>query len=47
MNWVREYYNRIASGEIITSRRVKTVYERLVNEMDDDSTPYYFDEETG
>ena len=47
MNYVREYYDRIASGDIITSRRVKAVYERLVKEMDDDSTPYYFDEETG
>lgn len=47
MNWVKEYYRRIKSGDIITSRRVKAVYERLVKEMDDDSTPYYFDEETG
>ena len=47
MNWVKEYYRRIKSGDIITSRRVKAVYERLVKEMDDDSIPYYFDEETG
>lgn len=47
MNWVKEYYRRIKSGDIITSRRVKAVYERLVKEMGDDSTPYYFDEETG
>ncbi len=47
MNWVREYYDRISRGEIVTSRRVKTVYERLVNEMGDDSTPYYFDEDAG
>ncbi|MGN1111798.1 MAG: terminase large subunit [Acutalibacteraceae bacterium] len=47
MNYVKEYYGRIASGDIITSRRVKAVYERLVKEMDDNSTPYYFDEEAG
>ena len=47
MNWVKEYYRRIKSGDIITSRRVKAVYERLVKEMGDDSIPYYFDEETG
>ena len=47
MNWVKEYYRRIKSGDIITSRRVKAVYERLVKEMCDDSIPYYFDEETG
>ena len=49
MNWVKEYYSRIKSGEIITSRRVKAVYARLVKEMDNDSDdfPYYFDEEAG
>lgn len=47
MNWVKEYYRRIKSGDIITSRRVKAVYERLIKEMGDDSIPYYFDEETG
>ena len=47
MNWVKEYYRRIKSGDIVTSRRVKAVYERLVKEMGDDSIPYYFDEETG
>ena len=47
MNYVREYYDRITSGDIITSRRVKTVYERLVKEMGDENFPYYFDEETG
>ena len=47
MNWVKEYYRHIKSGDIITSRRVKAVYERLVKEMGDDSIPYYFDEETG
>lgn len=49
MNWVKEYYSRIKSGEIITSRRVKAVYARLVEEMDNDSDdfPYYFDEEAG
>ena len=49
MNYVKEYYDRIAGGDIITSKRVKTVYARLVAEMDaaGDDFPYYFDEETG
>lgn len=49
MNYVREYYNRIQSGDIITSRRVKTVYSRLIKEMDaaGDDSPYYFDEDAG
>lgn len=49
MNYVREYWRKIESGEIITSRRVKAVYGRLVREMDEppDGSPWYFDEETG
>ena len=47
MNYVKEYYNRIESGEIITSRRVKTVYERLCAEMDDKNSAFYFDEDAG
>lgn len=49
MNYVKEYYNRIESGEIITSKRVRTVYGRLVKEMDaaGDNSNYYFDEDAG
>lgn len=49
MNYVREYWRRIESGEIVTSRRVKAVYGRLMREMDEPAadSPYYFDEETG
>ena len=49
MNWVKEYYSRIESGEIVTSRRVKAVYSRLIAEMEAPPAdfPYYFDEETG
>lgn len=49
MNYVREYWRKIESGEIVTSRRVKAVYGRLMVEMDSPAadSPYYFDEETG
>lgn len=49
MNYVREYWRKIESGEIVTSRRVKAVYGRLMAEMDSPAadSPYYFDEETG
>ena len=49
MNYVKEYYNRIKSGEIITSRRVEAVYSRLIAELEADSAafPYYFDEDAG
>jgi phage terminase large subunit-like protein len=49
VNYVREYWRKIESGEIVTSRRVKAVYGRLMAEMDSTAadSPYYFDEETG
>ncbi len=51
MNYVREYWRQIESGQIITSRRVAAVYKRLVAEMDeaikDKTTKYYFSEEAG
>lgn len=47
MNYVREYCDKIHSGEILTSRRVMAVYKRLVAEMNDSDAPYYFDEELG
>lgn len=49
MNYVREYWRKIESGEIVTSRRVKAVYGRLMAEMDSPAadSPYYLDEETG
>lgn len=49
MNYVSEYWRKIESGEIVTSRRVKAVYGRLMAEMDSIAADslYYFDEETG
>jgi len=47
MNYVKDYWEKISSGQILTSRRVKAVYGRLVAEMDDPNSEYYFDEETG
>lgn len=44
MNYIREYNSKIQSGEIKTSKRVKKVYERLVNEMDNPNCLFYFDE---
>lgn len=49
MNWVREYYNAILSNDEVVSEKVKKVYEREVDWMDNppDNFPYYFDEEAG
>lgn len=49
MNYIRAYWEEIESGRIVTSRRVRAVYERLVQEIEepDPDSPYYFDEEVG
>jgi len=47
MNYICEYVRQIENGAIITSRRVAAVYKRLVAEMDQPGTLYYFDEAAG
>jgi len=49
MNYVLEYVDKITSGEIITSRRVKKVYLKIAEEIRSpkESSPYYFDEDIG
>lgn len=49
MNFVREYYKQMASGEIVVCEEIRSVYKRMVEEMDlkCDSFPFYFSEETG
>lgn len=49
LNYVREYNNKLQSGEIVACIEIKSVYKRLVKEMDckDDSFPFYFDEDAG
>lgn len=47
LNYVKEYQSKLASGEIVACEEIKTVYTRLVKEMDDNSFPFYFSEESG
>ncbi len=44
MNYITEYNNKIQSGEIVTSRRVKAVYARLAVACADTNGQYIFDE---
>jgi len=44
MSHIEDYYNKIQSGEIVTSKRVKQIYERLVNEIHNPGI-YHFNEE--
>lgn len=49
-NYVREYYEKIANNEIVVSKEVKSLYARLVEEMDrpmEHPFLFYFDEEVG
>ena len=34
MNYIKQYYEKIKTGEIKTSRKVKIVYEKLVKDID-------------
>lgn len=49
MNYVREYYSEIKKKNIIVCEEIRSLYKRLVEEMDctDDSFPFYFDEAVG
>ena len=47
MNWIKEYYKKIESGEIITGKKIKKIYSQLISEMDNKDLPYYFNEEKG
>ena len=45
--WSVQYAEKILSGEILTSRHVRMVYEKLMREMEDENCPYRFDAEAG
>lgn len=50
MNFVRQYNDKIQSGEVVACEEIKGIYSRLVKEMDlskDDSFPFWFSEESG
>ena len=49
MNYVREYYSEIEKKNIIVCEEIRSLYKRLVEEMDctDDSFSFYFDEAVG
>jgi phage terminase large subunit-like protein len=44
--FLQEYHNKIQSGEIIAGRKIKKIYSRLIEEMNNDSLPFYFSEES-
>jgi len=47
MNYLKEYYEKISTGEIVAGKKVIKIYKKLVEEAENNSLPFYFDEETG
>lgn len=47
MNWVAEYYHKMETGEIQVCEETYNVYKRMVEEMSDDSSAFYFSEGAG
>ena len=44
MNYIEEYNNKIQSGEIITSKKVKLTYKALIEDLNDPQSKYEFSE---
>lgn len=42
-NYIREYWAKIQSGEVVVSRRVKQQYQKLIDELDNPRDPWVFD----
>lgn len=45
MNWIQQYYDEIQCGNIITSARVKKIYDRLINDINKQKNEWVFDGE--
>lgn len=44
MNYIREYWDKISSGEIIACKKVKLQYSKLIKILDDKDSKWYFNE---
>lgn len=47
LNYIKEYYSQIEKGEVVACEEIKSIYKRMVEEMNDKSLPFYFHEEVG
>lgn len=43
MNYIREYWNKIQSGEIVACKRLIQQYQKLIDELDNPRDPWVFD----
>lgn len=46
MNYIEQYYEKIKSGEIITSRKVRIVYEKLVKDINNPTKAIIYNDDT-
>lgn len=46
MNYIKQYYEKIKNGEIVTSRKVRIVYEKLVKDIDNPQKVKIYNEDT-
>ena len=46
MNYIKQYYEKIENGEIITSKKVRIVYEKLVKDIDNPQKVKIYNEDT-
>lgn len=46
MNYIEQYYEKIKSGEIITSRKVRIVYEKLVKDINNPKKAIIYNDDT-
>ncbi len=42
-NFIREYWAKIESGEIVACKRLKQQYQRIIDELDNPRDPWVFD----
>ena len=42
-NYIRLYWDKIESGQVVVSKRVRQQYEKLVAELDNPKDPWVFD----
>ena len=47
MNYIKEYLDKITSGEIVAGKKVIKIYKRLYEESLQEDLPFYFDEAKG
>lgn len=47
MNYIKTYYEKISTGEIVAGKKVVKIYKKLVEESEDNSLSFYFDEDVG